>query len=76
MAKAGTRGADVLVLDLEDGVHPDLKTTARGRIAEALERFDWGQSEVFVRANGIDTPWGADDVAMIGDVRPQGALLP
>jgi citrate lyase beta subunit len=41
MAKAGSRGADVLVLDLEDGVHPDLKGTAREQLRGAVERFDW-----------------------------------
>lgn len=76
MAKAGSRGADVLVLDLEDGVHPDLKSTAREQIRGALERFDWGESEVFIRANGLDTAWGSDDIDFIADVRPRGALLP
>ena len=76
MAKAGSRGADVLVLDLEDGVHPDLKSTAREQIPGALARFDWGESEVFIRANGLDTAWGADDIDFIADVRPRGALLP
>ncbi|GMR22989.1 MAG: CoA ester lyase [Acidobacteriota bacterium] len=76
MAKAGSRGADVLVLDLEDGVHPDLKSAAREQIQRALERFDWRESEVFIRANGLDTAWGADDIDFIADVRPRGALLP
>jgi citrate lyase beta subunit len=76
MAKAGSRGADVLVLDLEDGVHPDLKSTAREQIRGALERFDWGESEVFIRANGLDTAWGADDIDFIAEVRLRGALLP
>lgn len=76
MAKAGSRGADVLVLDLEDGVHPDLKSTAREHIQGALERFDWGESEVFIRANGLDTAWGADDIDFIADLRPRGAVLP
>lgn len=76
MAKAGSRGADVLVLDLEDGVHPDFKPTAREQIRSALERFDWGGSEVLIRANGIDTPWGADDIELIADVHPRGAVLP
>ena len=76
MAKAGSRGADVLVLDLEDGVHPDLKSTAREQIQGALERFDWGESEVFIRANALDTAWGTDDIDFIADVRPRGAVLP
>ncbi len=76
MAKAGSRGADVLVLDLEDGVHPDLKSAAREEIQGALERFDWGGSEVFIRANALDTAWGAEDIDFIADVRPRGAVLP
>ena len=76
MAKAGARGADVLVLDLEDGVHPGSKTVARDQVRQALEKFDWGDSEIFIRANGLDTPWGSDDIDMIAAVRPKGAILP
>jgi citrate lyase beta subunit len=76
MAKAGSRGADVLVLDLEDGVHPDSKASARDQIGNALERLDWGSSELFIRVNGLDTAWGDDDVDFIADVRPRGAVLP
>ena len=76
MAKAGARGADVLVLDLEDGVHPGSKALARDQVRQALEKFDWGGSEIFIRANGLDTPWGGDDVEMIAEVRPKGAILP
>jgi len=76
MEKAGTRGADVLALDLEDGVHPDEKREAREKISKALEKNDWGESEVFIRANGLDTDWGWDDVEMIRDVAPAGAILP
>ena len=79
MAKAGARGADVLVLDLEDGVHPGSKALARDQVRQALEKFakyDWGDSEIFIRANGLDTPWGRDDIDMIADVRPKGAILP
>ena len=79
MAKAGTRGADVLVLDLEDGVHPRSKALARDQVRQAFEKFakyDWGDSEILIRANGLDTPWGHDDIEMIAEVRPAGAILP
>lgn len=76
MAKAGARGADVLVLDLEDGVHPGSKALARDQVRRALEKFDWGDSEIFIRANGVDTSWGWDDIDMIAEVRPKGAILP
>lgn len=76
MEKAERRGADVLVLDLEDGVHPDAKSEARDRIANALSRLDWGVSEVFVRVNGSDTPWSRDDMEMVRNARPAGVVLP
>jgi len=76
MSKAGARGADVLVLDLEDGVHPDSKASARDQVRQALDKFDWGDSEIFIRANGLDTAWGEEDVDMIAQARPQGAILP
>ena len=76
MEKAGSRGADVLVLDLEDGVHPDAKSEARDRVADALRRLDWGGSEVFVRVNGDNTPWSGADIEMVRDARPAGVVLP
>ncbi len=76
MAKAGTRGADVLVLDLEDGVHPHKKEAARDNLGSALSQYDWRDSEIFVRINGLDTEWVARDLEMILDVCPCGAVLP
>jgi citrate lyase subunit beta/citryl-CoA lyase len=76
MEKAASRGADVLVLDLEDGVHPDAKEEARSLVRAAHERIDFGGSEVYIRANGPDTPWGEDDLTMIREVGARGAILP
>ena len=36
MAKAATCGADVIILDLEDAVHPDAKAAARQLVADTL----------------------------------------
>jgi citrate lyase subunit beta/citryl-CoA lyase len=74
--KAGSRGADVLVLDLEDGVHPDRKDEARSIVQGAYRRVDFGDSEVFVRANAMDTPWSEADLGMLETLRPQGVVLP
>ena len=76
MAKAGTRGADVLVLDLEDGVHPHKKEAARDNLGSALSQHHWRDSEIFVRTNGLDTEWVTRDLEMILDVCPCGAVLP
>jgi citrate lyase subunit beta/citryl-CoA lyase len=76
MEKAGSRGADVLVLDLEDGVHPDQKDRARGLVREALRRVDFGDSEVWVRVNAPSSPWFQDDVSLVARAMPAGAVLP
>ena len=76
MEKAGSRGADVLVLDLEDGVHPDQKDQARALVLDALGRVDFGDSEVWVRVNAVASPWFQDDVSMVAQAMPAGAVLP
>jgi len=74
--KAGTRGADVIVLDLEDGVHPDLKDQARERVARLYRELDFGGAEVLIRANHPTTPWGVRDLDMLAGLRPAGAVFP
>jgi citrate lyase subunit beta/citryl-CoA lyase len=74
--KAGSRGADVLVLDLEDGVHPDQKELARGLVRDSLARVDFGDSEVWVRVNAAASPWFEGDLTMLAKARPAGTILP
>ena len=74
--KASTRGADVLVLDLEDGVHPDLKDEARQRVARLYRELNFGGAEVLIRANHPTTSWGARDLDMLAGLRPAGAVFP
>ena len=78
MAKAPTLGADVVILDLEDAVAPSEKAVSRTRVAEAVAAFRQagGASEIVVRVNGLDTPWIAEDLAVIGASRPDAILLP
>ncbi len=49
--KAYLRGADAIVLDLEDAVPPPEKEKARGFVKEALELAGKGGADVFVRVN-------------------------
>ena len=76
LRKAGSRGADVLVLDLEDGVHPDVKDEARERIAAFLPEVDFGGAEVLVRINVTSSAWGEKDLNMVSELRSTGAVLP
>ncbi len=71
-AKAAER-ADTVILDLEDAVAPDAKATARDAVATALPQLPPG---TMVRVNAADTPWFADDVAMLRAAGHTAVMLP
>lgn len=52
LTRAADRGADAVILDLEDGVDLSRKEEARRSVARALETVDFGEREVMVRLNG------------------------
>jgi citrate lyase subunit beta/citryl-CoA lyase len=68
--------ADALILDLEDAVAPDAKETARRQVAEAVRAGGYGHRELAIRVNGLDTPWGADDLQAAATAGAQAVLLP
>ena len=41
---------------------PEAKEQARQQVADAVKAGGFGGREVFIRVNGIDTPWHADDL--------------
>lgn len=51
IAKAHTRGADALILDLEDSIIPSKKEEARAAIAAAVPRVAQNGADVVVRIN-------------------------
>jgi citrate lyase subunit beta/citryl-CoA lyase len=51
IAKAAERGADAIILDLEDSVAPSEKDSARARLAQSVERCGAGGADVYVRIN-------------------------
>ena len=59
--KARTLPCDVVILDLEDSVAPEAKDQAR-QAAVAAIAAGFGQRQVALRCNGLDTPWGAADL--------------
>jgi citrate lyase subunit beta/citryl-CoA lyase len=74
--KARTLPVDGVILDLEDAVAPEAKEQARAQVMEAVKAGGFGAREVFVRVNGIDTPWHADDLAAAAHAAPDVILLP
>lgn len=76
LEKAKTLPADALILDLEDAVSPDAKTQARDNVTAAVKGGGYGARELIIRVNGLDTPWGHDDLVAAAEAAPHGILLP
>ena len=74
--KARTLPADGVILDLEDAVAPDAKVAAREQVAAAVKQGGFGAREVFIRVNGIDTPWHSDDFTAAALAAPDAILVP
>ncbi len=76
LSKARNLPADVIILDLEDSVAPELKDGARAAAVAAVAEGGFGAREVVIRANGLDTPWGAADLAAIAATPVNAVLVP
>ncbi len=74
--KATSLPADAIIFDLEDAVAIDEKARARALLAETLQGSDYGQRAKLVRINALSTEWGAHDVNVIAQARPEAILLP
>ena len=76
LEKAKTIAADALIFDLEDAVAPDAKAEARGQAADAVTGGGYGQREIMIRCNGLDTPWGEDDLVAAAGAVPAAVVVP
>jgi citrate lyase subunit beta/citryl-CoA lyase len=76
MEKARTLPADALILDLEDSVAPDAKPAARDQVCADVRKGGFGEREVAIRVNGLDTPWGRADLEAAAQASPDAILVP
>lgn len=76
LEKGPTLPADGLILDLEDAVAPDAKALARRQVVEAVTAGGYGSREIVIRINGLDTPWGKDDIAAVSGTGADAVLVP
>ncbi|MCZ6606561.1 MAG: CoA ester lyase [Alphaproteobacteria bacterium] len=76
LEKGRTLAADGLILDLEDAVAPDAKEMARQQIGAALKAGGYGARELIVRVNGLESPWGYDDIVAAAGFGADAILLP
>ncbi|WP_026478482.1 citrate (pro-3S)-lyase subunit beta [Alkaliphilus transvaalensis] len=69
-------GADTVMFDLEDSVSLNEKDSARFLIYNSLKNVDYEGTEIAVRINGLDTPFGLQDLEAIVRAKPDIIRLP
>jgi len=74
--KARSLACDVVILDLEDAVAPEAKPEARAQAVATVQAGGFGRRELVIRCNGLDTPWGAEDLAAAAAAGPDAILVP
>jgi citrate lyase subunit beta / citryl-CoA lyase len=72
--KVFTAGADAILLDLEDAVPPKEKIATRAVVIAAMRAPR--RARGYVRVNGLDTEWCADDIAAVAGPWLDGLVLP
>jgi citrate lyase subunit beta/citryl-CoA lyase len=75
LGKAAERGADALLLDLEDSVAPAQKAEARARLPKAVAQLAAAGATVMLRVNA-DKQWLADDLKAAAEVPLAAVFLP
>lgn len=73
---AGVLGADSLILDLEDAVSLREKDSARKLVSKAIQSVNFRGSEVVVRINPMNSPFGILDLEAMLCVEPDVLLIP
>jgi citrate lyase subunit beta/citryl-CoA lyase len=76
LEKAKAIPADSIIFDLEDAVAPDAKAAARPRACAAAGSGEYGTRELTIRCNGLDTEWGADDIAAAATSGAAAVVIP
>ena len=74
--KARGLPCDAVILDLEDAVAPDAKVDARAAAVVAFDTGGFGERLSVLRVNGLDTPWGVDDLTAAADLGIDAVLAP
>ncbi len=76
LEKAKTLPADAIIFDLEDAVAPDAKEDARRQACDAVQSGEYGRRTLTIRCNGLDTPWGAEDLRAAAAAGPAAVVVP
>lgn len=75
LLNADVYGADALILDLEDAVAPGEKDAARDLICGALKEIGYGDAEIIIRVNPLDSGFTKADIDAVVPYGPD-MLMP
>ena len=67
-------GADSIMFDLEDSVSLNEKDADRFLVYNALKNIDYEGVETVVRINGLETPFGMEDLEAIAEILKSKAV--
>ncbi|RWD47023.1 MAG: CoA ester lyase [Mesorhizobium sp.] len=76
LAKIASLACDAVIIDLEDGVAPADKVSAREKLAGILASRSQRRCEMVVRVNPLASEWGIDDLLAVAKAEPDAILLP
>jgi citrate lyase subunit beta/citryl-CoA lyase len=68
--------SDSIMFDLEDAITVTEKDSARFLVYHTLRNLNYGTTETVVRINGLDTPFGRDDIKAIVNAQPDIIRIP
>ena len=76
LERAKTLPTDAVILDLEDAVAPEAKEEARAAVAQIVKQGGYGNREVIIRVNALNSPWGPADLEAAVEADPDAILFP
>ena len=76
ISKSKTLSCDVVILDLEDAIGPERKSSARDIVRDSLLDGGFDSKEIAVRVNAVGTDFHDDDLSAFRDVPLNAIVLP
>ena len=73
--KARSLPADSLILDLGSPILISAKESSRQNVVDAVKQGGYGGSEVVIRINDLDSPWGQDDIKAVAPLGADAILF-
>lgn len=75
LEKARSLHVDSIILDLGAPILLSAKETSRDNVVQALQQGGYGNREVVVRINDLDSAWGYDDVQAVANLDADAILF-